>query len=145
MPQHAFKCVISCTMTPFIDLQEQHVQLSQSGTTWTGTFTGDVGDTLKIAYTVTGITGSPWTVDITVDCGKNAPAKIFSDKGNIPHGGSEGHTTSAKVASDPCATPPHDAGAAVAQAAEAKAVPDKVASKKAVAKKAAPAKGAKAP
>jgi len=134
MTNITFKCVISSTMTPFLNLQGKPVPLSQSGTTWTGSFTGDVGDTLVIAYTVTGITGSPWTVDITVDCGKSAPAKIFSDKGNIPHGGSEGHTTSAKVTKGPCAATKPAAEVAVPQVAEMN---------KAAAKKATPAKGAK--
>jgi hypothetical protein len=103
MPNITFKCVISSTMVPFINLQGQPVRLSQSGTTWSGSLTDDVGDTLVIAYTVTGITGSPWTVDITVDCSGGTPAKIFSSSGNIPHGGGEGHTTSASVAANPCA------------------------------------------
>jgi hypothetical protein len=103
MPNITFKCAISSTMVPFINLQGKPVPLRQNGTTWSGSLMDDVGDTLVIAYTVTGITGSPWTVDITVDCPGGTPAKIFSSNGNIPHGGSEGHTTSAKVAANPCA------------------------------------------
>jgi hypothetical protein len=118
MPNLTFKCAISSTMVPFINLQGQPVRLSQSGTTWSGSLTNDVGDTLVIAYTVTGITASPWTVDITVDCPGGPPAKIFSSNGNIPHGGSEGHTTSAKVATNPCAAKVEVATAELAIAPE---------------------------
>ena len=103
MPNITFKCSISSTMVSFINLQGQPVRLSQNGTTWSGSLTVDVADTLVIAYTVTGITDSPWTVDITVDCPGGTPAKIFSSNGKIPHGGGEGHTTSAKVPANPCA------------------------------------------
>ena len=122
MPAIKFKCALSCTMTPFINLQGKPVPLTQNGTTWSGSQTDNVGDTLVIAYTVTGITGSPWTVDVTVDCPGKDPAKIFSSKGNIPHGGSEGHTTTAKVAADPCApkpTPPNTPAGQVTTGKEA--------------------------
>lgn len=56
----AFKCSISTTMTPFVDLQGQHVPLLQAGAVWSGSLPVQVTDTLNIAYTVTGITGSPW-------------------------------------------------------------------------------------
>jgi hypothetical protein len=103
MPAITFKCAISSTMVSYINLQSKPVALHQSGTNWTGSLTLNVADTLEIAYTVTGITDSPWTVDVTVDCPGGTPAKIFSASGNIPHGGSVGDTKTVKVPANPCA------------------------------------------
>jgi hypothetical protein len=105
MRKLTFKCVITSGLTPFIDLQQKSVALSQNGATWSGSLAVDVDDTLNIAVTVSGINGSPWTVDITIDCPGGSPAKIFSRNGVIPHGGSEGFTTSAKVPAQPCGNP----------------------------------------
>jgi hypothetical protein len=99
-----FKCVITSGLTPFIDLQQQSVALQQNGNSWSGSLAVDVDDTLNLAVTVNGINGSPWTVDITIDCPGGSPAKIFSRNGTIPDGGSEGFKTSAKVPVDPCAS-----------------------------------------
>lgn len=98
-----FKCAITSGLTPFVDLQQRPVALHQNGNSWSGSLAVDVEDTLNIAVTVNGITGSPWKVDITIDCPDGSPAKIFSRNGTIPHGGSEGFKTSAKVPAQPCA------------------------------------------
>jgi hypothetical protein len=116
-----FNCAISSTMTSFIDLQGQHVPLLQAGIVWSGSLPVYVTDTLNIAYTVTGITSSPWSVDITMDCPGAEPAKIFSRKGTIPQGGSEGHKTSAPVPADPCAPKMEPARAEVGMATAKKA------------------------
>ena len=98
-----FKCAITSGLTPFIDLQRQPVALRQNGNTWSGSLAVDVDDALNMAVTVNGVNGSPWTVDITIDCSGGSPAKIFSRNGTIPHGSSEGFKTSAKVPEKPCA------------------------------------------
>ena len=103
MPAITFKCAISSTMVSFINLQGHAVPLSQSGTTWSGSLSLTVSGTLAIAYTVTGINESPWSVDITVGCPGGTPAKIFSANGIIPVGGNEGHTTTVAVPANPCA------------------------------------------
>lgn len=102
MRKLTFKCVVTSGLTPFLDLQQRSVALQQNGNTWSGSLAVDVNDTLNIAVTVNGINGSPWAVDITIDCPSGSPAKIFSRKGTIPHGGSEGFKTSAKVPAQPC-------------------------------------------
>src|SRR5690242_1467760 len=102
MRQQTFKCTISSGMTPFISLQLQRVPLRPDGNTWSGNIAVDVDDKLDIAVTVSGIRGSPWTVDITIDCPGGSPAKVFSRNGPIPYGGSEGFTTSAFVPAQPC-------------------------------------------
>jgi len=103
MRKLSFKCAITGGVTPFIDLQQQSVALRQNGSTWSGSLTVDVDDTLNVAVTMNGINGSPWTVDITIECPGGPPAKIFSRNGTIPHGGSWAFTTSAKVPAQPCA------------------------------------------
>lgn len=102
MRKLTFKCVITSEFTPFLDLQQQNVILSQNGTTWSGSLAADVEDTLNIAATVNGINGSAWKVDITIDCPDGSAAKIFSRSGAMPHGGTQGFRTSAKVPQDPC-------------------------------------------
>jgi hypothetical protein len=102
MRKLTFKCTLTSGLTPFIDLQKHSVPLHQSGNIWSGNLAVDVDDTLNIAVTVSGITDSPWSVDITIDCPSGTPAKIFSRSGTIPHGGSEAFTTSAKVPAQPC-------------------------------------------
>jgi hypothetical protein len=102
MRKLTFKCAVTSGLTPFLDLQQQSVALSQNGNAWSGSLAVEVDDTLSIAVTVSGVTGSPWTVDITIGCPGGSPAKIFSRNGTIPHGGSEGFTTSAKVPAEPC-------------------------------------------
>jgi hypothetical protein len=101
-----FKCVVTSELTPFLDLQNQSVALHQNGSIWSGSLAVNVDDTLDIAATVNGVTGSTWSVDITIDCPGSSPAKIFSRNGTIPHGGSEAFKTSAKVSAQPCATAP---------------------------------------
>jgi hypothetical protein len=102
MRQMTFDCTITSTMVSYIDLNDVSVPLSQGGTTWSGSATISLDDTLKIAVTVTGVTDSPWSVAITTKCPGGQAAKIFSRSGTVPHGGSEGFTTSVKVAPDPC-------------------------------------------
>jgi hypothetical protein len=104
MRKLTFKCTITSGLTPFIDLQQQAVALHQNGNIWSGSLGVDVDDTLNIAVTVSGVNGSPWTVDVTIDCPGGSPAKIFSRSGTIPHGGSEAFTTTAKVPAQPCAS-----------------------------------------
>jgi hypothetical protein len=99
-----FKCNIVSGLTPFIDLQQRPVALHQNGNNWSGSLAVDVDDTVSIAATLSGVTDSPWSVDITIDCPGGAPAKIFSRSGSIPHGGSEAFTTTAKVPAQPCAS-----------------------------------------
>jgi hypothetical protein len=106
MRKLTFKCTITSGLTPFIDLQTQPVALHQNGNVWSGSLAVEVDDTLNIAVTVTGIEGSPWAVDITIDCPGGSPAKIFSRNGTIPQGGSAGFTASAKVPAQPCADKP---------------------------------------
>jgi hypothetical protein len=103
MRKLVFKCTIISGPTPFIDLQQQPVALHQNGNIWSGSLTVDIDDVLSIAATVSGVNGSPWAVDITVDCPGGSPGKIFSRSGTIPHGGSEAFKTSAKVPVQPCA------------------------------------------
>jgi hypothetical protein len=101
-----FKCVLRSELTPFLDLQNQSVTLHQNGSTWSGSLSVNADDTLNIAATVNGITGSTWSVNITIDCSGGSPAKICSRNGTIPHGGSEAFKTSAKVPAQPCPTVP---------------------------------------
>jgi hypothetical protein len=103
MPTITFQCAISSTMVSYINLQGKPVPLHQSGTNWTGSLKLSVTDTLDIAYTITGITESPWTLAVTVDCPGGKPASIFSANGNIPSGGSVGDTKTVKVSANPCA------------------------------------------
>lgn len=102
MRKLTFKCTVTSGLTPFIDLQKKPVPLQQNGNIWTGSVTVDVDDTLNIAVTVSGIVGSPWSVDVTIDCPGGSPAKIFSRNGTIPVGGSDAFTASAKVPAQPC-------------------------------------------
>lgn len=104
MRRLTFKCTITSGLTPFISLQQQPVALRQNGNIWSGSLAVDVGDTLNIAATLSGITDSPWSVDITIECPGASPAKIFSRSGTIPQGGSEAFTTTAKVPAQPCAS-----------------------------------------
>ncbi len=100
-----FKCAVTSGLTPFLNLQNTPVALKQNGNNWTGSSAVDVDDTLSIAVTVSGVNGSPWSVDITIDCPGGSPAKIFSRTGTIPKGGSQGFTASAKVPAQPCTGP----------------------------------------
>jgi hypothetical protein len=102
MSKLTFKCAITGGLTPVMTLQGQPVALRQNGNTWSGSLAMGAGSTLNIAVTVTGINGSPWTVDITIDCPGGSPAKIFSRNGTIPKGGSDAFTASAKVPAQPC-------------------------------------------
>jgi hypothetical protein len=102
MSKLSFKCAITCGFTPVMTLQGQPVALRQNGNAWSGSLAVDAGGTLNIAVTVTGINGSSWTVDITIDCPGGSPAKIFSRNGTIPNEGSDAFTTSAKVPAQPC-------------------------------------------
>lgn len=112
-----FKCVVTSELTPFLDLQNRPVALHQNGSTWTGSLQVNVNDTLQVAATVNGITGSTWSVDITIDCPVGSPAKIFSRGGTIPHGGSQAFKTPVKLPAEPCATGPmEEANRTTAQA-----------------------------
>ena len=68
MRKLTFKCAITCGLTPFIDLQQKSVEPHQNGSIWSGSLAVDVDETLNIAITVTGINGSPWTVEIMIGC-----------------------------------------------------------------------------
>jgi hypothetical protein len=134
MRQLTFNCSISSTMVSFITLNGVSITLSQSGTNWTGKKAISLDDSLAIAVTCTGVTGSPWSVAITSDCPNGTPAKIFSSSGSIPHGGTQGFTTSVKVAQNPCASGPQGALPEEHLALVSRKLPRKRAAKKAAKK-----------
>jgi hypothetical protein len=92
-----FNCVITCDLTPTLELQEQVAVLKQEGKKWSGSITVGVDHLLLIYCRVAGITGEQWSIDITTDCPGGTPDKIYSDSDKIPHGGAYEFFTSAKV------------------------------------------------
>ena len=99
-------CTVVSTGRPRLNLQDAPFTLkNQSGTTtWAGTKGVQLDATLKIDATLTGVAGSPWSIEITSACPDDAPAaKIFSKSGSIPAGGGQGISKTVKVAVDPCA------------------------------------------
>jgi len=138
MRKLTFQCSIASGLTPFIDIQQQSVALHQNGNTWSGSRAVNVEDKLDIAVTVSGINGSPWTVDITIDCPGGSAAKIFSRKGTIPQGGSQRFTASANVPAQPC-------GAQKEMAVKAKTRPKKKITKTKKKKQTKPSRRARRP
>ena len=100
-----FTCTLVSSDRPLLKLQGAQFTLKhQPGTTtWTGVKPIQLEDTLKIDATLTGIEGSPWSLDITSACDDpQPPAKIFSRHGVIPQGGGQGISKSVSIAVDPC-------------------------------------------
>jgi hypothetical protein len=104
-----FDCIVACDYTPTLKMQQQEIVLRQNGTKWTGSITVAVDQVVLIYCYVAGTHVGSWSLDITTNCPKGTPDKIFSDGDPMPHGGSYAFYTSAKVADPICGAAAVDA------------------------------------
>ena len=82
-----FKCVVTCDLTPKLELNNNLIKLDRAGKDGTGSGPVDVTDTVEIHCKVRGVEGEAWTVIVTTKCSNGAPPdKIFSHTAPIPSG-----------------------------------------------------------
>ncbi len=98
----SFDCVVTCDLTPTLELQELEVDLQQSGKDWKGSITVGVDHMVLIHCYAAGITGEDWSIAVTTHCPTGTPDKIYVYSDTIPHGGAYEFYLQAKVPDTLC-------------------------------------------
>ena len=85
-----------------LKLNNQPVDLSANGGTWTGQQTIDVGQNLDIQFEARGLNGTDWDLDVSAKCAKKN-ISVFSKNGTVGGSGKDELEETVGIAADPCA------------------------------------------
>lgn len=103
MADLTFDCSLTCTSDAHLWVNDNEVQLDESGLTKTGQFTAKTGAKVHLRAQLEGVKDSAWSLDITPECQGKQPQKLWSRSGVFKEGGLI-LSGDAQVPTDPCAS-----------------------------------------